>query len=150
MFQAEQAEPSCFVSIAFPFLSTGDVSLLHLSIYNLIPSYGITCIPWYYFVIRFLAMLFFRIMLPVHTMALLLTSFRLHPHGGCPCLKLVVGVANPHSGLPPPSYCPCRAHLKDRREVGTYFPPKTCYPVDVHPSGTRFAPTRINDLATPH
>jgi hypothetical protein len=29
-------------------------------------------------------------------------------------------------------------------------PPRTCYPVDGHPSGTGFTPARLHDLARPH
>jgi len=39
-------------------------------------------------------------------------SFWLTPRGGHPCRRLMVGAVYLHSGLSPPSYCPCRAHNK--------------------------------------
>ena len=41
-------------------------------------------------------------------------SFWLTPRGGHPCRRLMVGAVYLHSGLSPPSYCPCRAHNEKR------------------------------------
>ena len=50
-----------------------------------------------------------------------------------------------HFGLRPA----CLLSLRLKKAV-TRFPPKTCYPVNGHPSGTGLAPVRIYDLARPH
>ena len=44
-------------------------------------------------------------------------SFWLTPRGGHPCRRLMVGAVYLHSGLSPPSYCPCRAHNERRRSL---------------------------------